>query len=207
MDKTISIEASKLRALYLGCDKKMREFLEGIYGKDVFATTDDEMFEIVKSFIKSSETASNVEIDETVKWLESYRVRTHAGATNSKIAPWAVEKDGKVVGVAVPIINKVFYFDDVPEDDKEMSWDDAMAFAKERGRELPTTRELHLCFFFKDEINAIAEAAGHPDFLSGWIWSSTECSTSTAWSVYFPSGSVYNSSKYLSYVVRPVAAL
>lgn len=207
MDKTISIEASKLRDLYDGGDKQTRAILEEIYGKKVFAATDDVMFEVVRSFIESSETASDEEIKETVEWLESYKLRTQAISAEPKIAPWAVEKDGKVVGVAVPIINKVFYFDDVPEDDKEMSWDDAMAFAKERGRELPTKRELHLCYFFKDEINAIAEAAGHPDFLSGWIWSSTEYGTSYAWNVNFYSGYVNGYYKYSSYVVRPVAAL
>lgn len=206
MNKTAEIEISRLHAIYRGCDKKMREFLEGIFGKDAFTTTDDEMFEVVKSFIECCETASDVEINETVKWLESYRARTQTVASNSKIAPWAVEADGKIVGVAVPIINKVFYFDDIPEGDEEMNWDDAMAFAKERGRTLPSKRELHLCYFFKDEINAIAEAAGHPDFLSGWIWSSTEYNTNIAWHVHFNSGYVtFNNKCYTSYVVRPVA--
>ena len=207
MDKTISIEASKLRDLYDGGDKQTRAILEEIYGKEVFAETDDVMFEVVRSFIESSETASDEEIKETVEWLESYKLRTQAMLAEPKIAPWAVEKDGKVVGVAVPIINKVFYFDDITEEDKEMTWDDAMAYAKERGRELPTKRDLHLCYFFKDEINAIAEAAGHPDFLSGWIWSSTEYSTSFAWGVHFNSGYATGNHKSGSGVVRPVAAL
>ncbi|MBO5546226.1 MAG: DUF1566 domain-containing protein [Bacteroidales bacterium] len=144
---------------------------------------------------------------ELLVWAEK-RVQIDPVEKPSAVAPWAVEKDGKVVGVAVPIINKVFYFDDVPEDDKEMNWDDAMAYAKERGRELPSRRELMLCYFFKDEINAIAEAAGHPDFLSGWVWSSTEYSTGSAWYVGFPSGHVGGNGKYSTgTVVRPVAAL
>ena len=127
--------------------------------------------------------------------------------TAQKTEPWAVEANGKVVGVAVPIINKVFYFDDIPEGDQEMNWDDAMAYAKKHGRKLPTQKDLMLCFYFKDAINAIAEAAGHPDFLYGWIWSSMEYNTNLAWGVNFNSGIVTYTGKYTSLVVRPVAAL
>ena len=145
-----------------------------------------------------------------VEKVNVFRDDENRPETAQKTEPWAIENAaGKVVGVGVPIINKAFYFDDVPEDDKEMNWDDAMAFAKERGRELPTKRELMLCYFFKDEINAIAEAAGHPGFLSGWIWSSTEYNTTNAWNVGFNSGYVTYTGKYFTayLVVRPVAAL
>lgn len=139
--------------------------------------------------------------------LKSLFRRADKAPAAKGLVPTAITKpDGKIIGVRVPIINKVFYFDDVPEDDQEMNWDDAMAFAKERGRTLPSKRELILCLFFKDEINAIAEAAGHPNFLDDYVWSSTEHSTTNAWIVHFNSGLVYTYNiKCSGYVVRPVA--
>lgn len=200
MNKKVEIEVSRLREIYNDGDAATRSLLENLYGSEIFQLSDEEMYKQLLMLIE------NYGSTELLVWAEK-RVQIDPVEKPSAVAPWAVEKDGKVVGVAVPIINKVFYFDDVPEDDKEMNWDDAMAYAKERGRELPSKRELMLCYFFKDEINAIAEAAGHPDFLSGWVWSSTEFSTSNAWGVYFNSGGVGNYGKYGSFVVRPVAAL
>ena len=128
---------------------------------------------------------------------------------NEQTCPWAIkDADGKTIGIGVPVINKAFYFADVPENDKEMNWFKAMEFAEKRGRSLPSKKEIYIVLFYKDEINAIAAEAGHPDFLSGWAWSSTEFSTSSAWYVNFGSGSVNHTSKYnTTYVVRPVAAL
>ena len=128
---------------------------------------------------------------------------------NEQTCPWAIkDADGKTIGIGVPVINKAFYFADVPENDKEMNWFKAMEFAEKRGRSLPSKKEMYIVLFYKDEINAIAAEAGHPDFLSGWAWSSTECNTNYAWGVGFGSGNVYNGYKYgTSYVVRPVAAL
>lgn len=201
MNKKVEIEVSRLREIHNDGDAATRSLLENLYGTEIFQLSDEEMYKQLLMLIE------NYGSTELLVWAEK-RVQIDPVEKPSAVAPWAVEKDGKVVGVAVPIINKVFYFDDVPEDDKEMNWDDAMAYAKERGRELPSKRELTLCYFFKDEINAIAEAAGHPDFLSGWVWSSTEYNTINAWYVYFYSGNVYNGYKYgTTLVVRPVAAL
>lgn len=143
-------------------------------------------------------------------FLKSKQVQGLSKAIESgtKQMPWPVkDKSGRVIGVGVPVINKVFYFADVPEDDERMEWKEAMDYAAKRGRSLPTQKELMLCFYFKDAINAIAEEAGHPDFLYGWIWSSTEYNQGNAWVVNFNGGSVHNSYKYYSNVVRPVAAL
>lgn len=201
MNKKVEIEVSRLREIHNDGDAATRSLLENLYGTEIFQLSDEEMYKQLLMLIE------NYGSTELLVWAEK-RVQIDPVEKPSAVAPWAVEKDGKVVGVAVPIINKVFYFDDVPEDDKEMNWDDAMAYAKERGRELPSRRELMLCYFFRDEINAIAEAAGHPDFLSGWVWSSTEYLTSSAWYVYFNSGLVGSGYKsYTSFVVRPVAAL
>lgn len=198
MNKKVEIEVSRLRETYNDGDAATRSLLESLYGSEIFQKSDEDMYKSLLNLIE------NYGSTELLVWTEK-RVELDA-VKKPAVAPWAVEANGKVVGVAVPIINKVFYFDDVPENDEEMNWDDAMAFAKERGRTLPSKRELHLCYFFKDEINAIAEAAGHPDFLSGWIWSSTEFFTSNAWYVYFNSGYVSNNNKYnTGNVVRPVA--
>ena len=128
---------------------------------------------------------------------------------NEQTCPWAIkDADGKTIGIGVPVINKAFYFADVPENDKEMNWFKAMEFAEKRGRSLPSKKEMYIVLFYKDEINAIAAEAGHPDFLSGWAWSSTEYSTYNAWNVSFGSGNVDNNTKYgTTFVVRPVAAL
>ena len=128
------------------------------------------------------------------------------GTTKQK--PWPVkDKSGRIIGVAVPVINKVFYFGDIPHNDEEMEWADAMAYAEKLGRSLPTQNELMLCYYFKDEINAIAEEAGYKNFLRWCIWSSTECNQGFAWFVYFNNGYVGYYNKYSSIVVRPVAAL
>lgn len=139
--------------------------------------------------------------------LKSLFRRADKAPAAKGLVPSAITKpDGKIIGVRVPIINKAFYFCDVPEGDREMNWPDAMDYAKKRGRTLPTKREFYVILFFKNEINAIAAEAGHPDFLSGWAWSSTEHSTNNAWGVGFPSGSVYYDTKYSTdTVVRPVA--
>ena len=128
---------------------------------------------------------------------------------NEQKQPRAIKDEaGKTVGVGIPVINKAFYFADVPENDKEMNWFKAMEFAEKRGRSLPSKKEMYIVLFYKDEINAIAAEAGHPDFLSGWAWSSTEYGTVIAWVVNFGSGVVGSYYKYgTNTVVRPVAAL
>ena len=128
---------------------------------------------------------------------------------NEHTTPWKIkDADGNTIGIGVPVIDKALYFEDVPKNDKEMNWFDATKHAKMLGRALPSKKELYILAYFKDEINELAAEAGHPDFLHGWTWSSTEYNTFSAWSVYFGSGLVYTFYKYYtSFVVRPVAAL
>jgi hypothetical protein len=128
---------------------------------------------------------------------------------NEHTTPWKIkDAAGNTIGIGVPVIDKALYFEDVPKNDKEMNWFDATKHAKMLGRALPSKKELYILAYFKDEINELAAEAGHPDFLHGWAWSSTEYSTNNAWYVSFGSGSVSNGYKYYtSIVVRPVAAL
>lgn len=207
MDKTVAIEVAKLRDLYQRSDKKTRTALESLYGKDVLVPGNEEIWEQVKQRLLNGEQPNSAEVEAMVSYVD--KLRTQAKADRSSVAPWAIKDDaGKIIGVGVPIINKAFYFADVPDGDKGMSWDDAMAYAKKHGRMLASKAELMLCYYFKDAINAIAEEAGFPDFLDDWTWSSTEYSTSGAWFVNFHNGYVTNNSKYFTYyVVRPVAAL
>ena len=128
---------------------------------------------------------------------------------NEHTTPWKIkDADGNTIGIGVPVIDKALYFEDVPKNDKEMNWFDATKHAKMLGRALPSKKELYILAYFKDEINELAAEAGHPDFLSGWAWSSTEYNTLLAWYVSFGSGYVDNYNKSgTTYVVRPVAAL
>jgi hypothetical protein len=128
---------------------------------------------------------------------------------NEHTTPWKIkDADGNTIGIGVPVIDKVLYFEDVPKNDKEMNWFDATKHAKMLGRALPSKKELYILAYFKDEINELAAEAGHPDFLHGWAWSSTEYTSTYAWFVYFGSGFVGGNGKYgTNGVVRPVAAL
>lgn len=105
--------------------------------------------------------------------------------------------------VFIPIINKYL---DAKHSEKEMAWDEAMAYAKKAGKELPSKHEMFAILFFKDEINAILEEHGG-DLLTEWAWASTEYSASYAWGVYFNNGNVLNTGKYNFGYVRAVAAI
>ena len=105
--------------------------------------------------------------------------------------------------VFIPIINKYL---DAKHSAKEMTWDEAMTYAKKAGKELPSQHEMFAILFFKDEINAILEEHGG-DLLTEWAWASTEYSAYNAWIVYFNNGYVYADFKYSYLYVRAVAAI
>ena len=122
---------------------------------------------------------------------------------NTKIVPSAIEKDGKVIGVRIPVINKALYFGEISE--KEMEWRDAMAHAERLGRKLPTLKEAHLMLYFIDEIKEIAQQAGF-DFRLWW-WTSTESQYSaSAWYVFYD-GLAGSSYKFLELAAVPLADL
>ena len=105
--------------------------------------------------------------------------------------------------VFIPIINKYL---DAKHSEKEMTWDEAMAYAKKAGKELPSQHEMFAILFFKDKINEILEEHGG-DLLTEWAWASTEYSANIAWVVNFVDGYVLTTIKYFSYYVRAVAAI
>lgn len=74
---------------------------------------------------------------------------------------------------------------------------------------LPCLYELGVIAAYRDEINACLKRLGCPDEMllsDNWYWSSSECSQSYSWNVFFSNGGFYGYSKCGSYDVRAVAA-
>lgn len=110
-----------------------------------------------------------------------------------------IEKDGKVIGVEIPIIEKELLFEDISKE--EMDWYEAMEYAKKKGKALLTKRELFILAYFMDDI-----CKYYPDLRNMWIWSSTEYSKYYAWFLSTLSALGY-SDKYFSRRVVPCADL
>ena len=68
---------------------------------------------------------------------------------------------------------------------------------------IPSVAQLQLILLNIKEINKALEEAGGDPMKDDWYWSSTEISSTNAWSVYFSNGGSYTDSKYTSYVIRP----
>lgn len=111
--------------------------------------------------------------------------------------PWPIEKDGKVIGVGIPIINKAIYFDQVR---LGLTWHEAKAHAKEVGGELPSKQQLYIIAYFYDELREI-----WPDIAKDWIWGE-EYSGTSAWILYYNGFMNYNDKYYRVYAV-PLADL
>ena len=84
------------------------------------------------------------------------------------------------------------------ESDEQLTWDDAIAWCKLVGGELPP-REILLHCYLNDSIKQ--------EFKSDFYWSSTEGNAGNAWIQYFVNGSQGNYYKYDSYYVRAVRRL
>lgn len=110
-----------------------------------------------------------------------------------------IEKDGKVIGVEIPIIEKELLFEDISKE--VMDWYEAMEYAKKKGKALLTKRELFILAYFMDDI-----CKYYPDLRNMWIWSSTEYSKCYAWYL-DPHSTLYGIGKYYSFRVVPCADL
>lgn len=110
-----------------------------------------------------------------------------------------IEKDGKVIGVEIPIIEKELLFEDISKE--EMDWYEAMEYAKKKGKALLTKRELFILAYFMDDI-----CKYYPDLRNMWIWSSTEYSKLNAWGLN-PLSLLTTYRKYNSLRVVPCADL
>ncbi len=105
-------------------------------------------------------------------------------------------------GVFIPALGIILDINPLSE---SAEWDDAIQMAKDAGKRLPTIDELRYIYCYKDAINAIIEEHGGTP-LASYHWSCTESSASYAWVVLFSSGSTGARGKYISFVVRAVAA-
>ena len=85
-----------------------------------------------------------------------------------------------------------------PEAPEELNWDDAVAWCKAVGGELPP-RELLLMAYMNEEIRDLFTATNY--------WSSTELTASVAWGQNFNIGGQNYTSKTFTYYVRAVRRL
>lgn len=111
--------------------------------------------------------------------------------------PWPIKKDGKVIGVGIPIINKAIYFDQVR---LGLTWHEAKAHAKEVGGELPSKQQLYIIAYFYDELREI-----WPDLAKDFIWGE-DYSGTHAWGLSYR-GSVYGYNKCCRLYAVPLADL
>jgi len=110
-----------------------------------------------------------------------------------------IEQGGEVVGVNIPVINKSLIFADIPAN--RMNWDDAMAYAENKGKALPTLKECLVIQFFRDEI-----AEYMPAFANLSLWSSSQYSAGYAWLVNY-GGLTGAGNKYDGFTVVPLSDL
>ena len=72
---------------------------------------------------------------------------------------------------------------------------------------LPSLYELGTIIAYRDELNEVLEMLNADQFDEDyWGWSSSESGFICAWRVYFGNGNIFDTSKFNSYVVRPVSA-
>ena len=117
--------------------------------------------------------------------------------TTDRKNPWPIEKDGKVIGVGIPIINKAIYFSQVR---LGLAWNEAKAHAKEVGGELPSKKQLYIIAYFYDELREI-----WPDIAKDCIWGE-EYSGTYAWALLYL-GAMYSRNKYNRMYAVPLADL
>lgn len=109
--------------------------------------------------------------------------------------------EGIIIGVNIPVINKSLIFADILT--KPLSWDSAMAHAKNLGKQLPTKDELYILQYFRAQIAKI-----YPAFAEMNIWSQTssQYSANSAWNVN-TNGYVSNHTKYYGLTAMPLSDL
>lgn len=94
------------------------------------------------------------------------------------------------------------------ESEERLNFDEAQQFCLAEGGRCPTIDELTGIYLNKDKINAALKAANLPELKESWYWSSTEYSSSHAWSLWMDDGLRGNLTKnYINLYVRPVLAL
>ena len=114
-----------------------------------------------------------------------------------------VEKDGvKYVRLCVGSYDVVI---DMRDAEKQMNWDEANAYCKNKGMKLPENDLLMLIYALRKDINPFLVENGGEAFKEDWYLSGTEGNRTFARLVYFNNGYAYYNYKCSGYVVRPVA--
>lgn len=114
-----------------------------------------------------------------------------------------VEKDGvKYVRLCVGSYDVVI---DMRDAEKQMNWDEANAYCKNKGMKLPENDLLMLIYALRKDINPFLVENGGEAFKEDWYLSGTESYRDSARYVSFGGGSATYNGKYYGYVVRPVA--
>lgn len=89
------------------------------------------------------------------------------------------------------------------DEPKQMTWNEAMEWAKENNKHIPSIDELTLAYLHKDEINAALEAnGGKPLKEDDYYWSSSECNSGSSWILTMTNGYRTNYSKSDYFYVR-----
>ena len=119
--------------------------------------------------------------------------------TKEVITVKPIEKDSKVIGIEIPVINKQLLFEDISKEG--MNWYDAIEYAEKKGKRIPTLRELYILAYFKDEICKYFSEWRHL-----WIWSSAQTSAGNAWGLN-DNGYLNYTGKYYKFCAVPLSDL
>lgn len=90
------------------------------------------------------------------------------------------------------------------EDGKEMKWQEAIDYCKERKRDMLTKRQYLIVAIFHDEINKMLESLGGDKL--GYEWSVSEYNNLYAWYYLGYTGTLDFDDKYGAFQVRPSLA-
>lgn len=92
---------------------------------------------------------------------------------------------------------------DLHDAPKQMNWQQAMNYAKEKGGQLPSIDELTVVYLNRDKINkALVGNGGEPFKTNDYYWSSSENFSDYSWVLDMGSGSRYSIYKNNSYYLR-----
>lgn len=115
-----------------------------------------------------------------------------------------IEKDGEKF-IRITALGEDFCLGlKLAEDGKEMKWQEAIDYCKERQRDLLTKRQYLIVAIFQDEINNMLENLGGDKL--GYEWSVSECNNYYAWFYNGSFGTLVSTRKCISYQVRPSLA-
>lgn len=76
----------------------------------------------------------------------------------------------------------------VKDEPEKMTWNEAMKWAEDNKKYIPTIDELTVSYLHKDEINTALEANGGEPFIDDYYWSSSEGSNYGSWHLHVGSG-------------------